>query len=107
MKETSGANSAGTLSHLRLRLNKRCDLPIKKAFTLIVLKQDLNTSYSSSPPNAQSAHKCESGRVKLLENEKTAGGGGGRLLVFCFCRLMSATRCQCFKGEGEHAAVKV
>lgn len=70
MKQTSGANSAGALSHPRLHLNKRRDLPIKKAFTLIVLKQDLNTSYFFSPPNAQSAHKCESGCVKLPENEK-------------------------------------
>lgn len=94
MKQTSGANSAGALSHLRLRLNKRCDLPIKKAFTLIVLKQDLNTSYSSSPPNAQSAHKCESGRVKLLENEKLQRGWRqvlGFLFFLGLCRLHAVT----------------
>lgn len=37
-------------SHLRLLLNKQHDLPIKKAFTLIVLKQDLNTTCSFSKP---------------------------------------------------------
>lgn len=35
-------------SHLRHRLNKQHDLPIKKAFTLIILKQDLNTTCSFS-----------------------------------------------------------
>lgn len=57
-------------SHLHHRLNKRHDLPIKKAFTLMIFKQDLNSSCFFLLQNAQSARKCESGCVKLLENMK-------------------------------------
>lgn len=70
-------------SHLRHRLNKQHDLPIKKAFTLIVLKQDLNTTCSFSCRMPKVLANANQAALTCLKMKKwqwfwRGGWGGGR-----------------------------
>lgn len=71
-------------SHLRLHLNKQHDLPIKKAFTLIVLKQDLNTTCSSSHPMPKVLANANQAVLTCLKMKNYRRGGGIFLFLFFF-----------------------
>lgn len=81
-------------SHLRHRLNKQHDLPIKKAFTLIVLKQDLNTTCSFScrmPKVLANANQAVLTCLKMKYHRRGVS-------IFCFSLLLHQ---QWFEEEGE------
>ena len=71
-------------SHLHHRLNKQHDLPIKKAFTLIVLKQDLNATCSFSRRMPKVLANGNQAVLTCLKMKNYRGGGGSFFFLLFF-----------------------
>lgn len=89
-------------SHLRHRLNKQHDLPIKKAFTLIILKQDLNTTCSFScrmPKVLTNANQPVLSCLKMKNYERRWRQFFYFIQFFCFSLLLNEQWVEDERGE--------